>query len=403
MVVSILKNKDIKSNKKKFDDFLEAFHDCSKDFTIDCQSLNVDYFNSETMVTIRHRKPAKESIYYVETYKERDELAYFFGLARENTVATSNFFTRGSQIHPILVAILNLNDSSKSNLLFASDPEEKNTIVMLRIDLNLLDEVELSVLKEKNRIIELEDKKAFISFGPIGYLNTLTNIRNFISNVEFEYDNSLFIKISKVSIPENFTASRNGFLNFKREKVIDLNEIEDNANSDSNGLNLKNSKENAADERSEIEGDFISDNSGFKFEKDLNSEQVLEIDSAISSDSALEDDLGLSSGSALEDDDLDSSLLDEYDLENDLYKLFTIYEDSIYIEISMDVKNFLKLTNFINNLIEMFSSICELDFIEVFDMGGGILNISLNISIDDDEIIDLIKGILNKNDFIERD
>ena len=119
MVLRIIKDSKIKSSQKAFERFLERFHDNEKQFTIDCESINLDYFNSDSNVTIRHRKPSKESIYYTSIYKDKNEFTYFFGLARDPVIATSSYMDMGAQIVPKLVAILNTEDSSKSSIVFA--------------------------------------------------------------------------------------------------------------------------------------------------------------------------------------------------------------------------------------------------------------------------------------------
>ena len=400
MTLTLIKNKDIKSNKKKFDSFLENFHENYKEFTIDCESLNVDYFNSETIVKIRHRKPVKDSIYYAETYKSKNEAAYFFGLGRENVIATSSYLNRGSQIKPILVAILNLEDSSKSNLVFAEDSNEFNNVVLLRIDCNILTDLELKVLKDKNKISRLDDGKGYINFGAIGDFRTLTNIRNFISNVEFVYEENTFIKISKVSIPENYANFNNKlsdsivkdrFINFGKfslsgDEVIDSNEMEmpDSSNYDANG-NLISSEVS----------DAINDiNSILEEDSDVKSKE-----SKINVSVSTKDDDSLVSM----DDDGDSLVSIEDNFENDfneenLYKLFSIDENSILLELSIYRKKFFEMIQFIKNIVDL-CGICQLDHIEVIDMGDEILNISLTISMNDTQSIDLINHILIKNGF----
>lgn len=400
MTLTLIKNKDIKSNKKKFDSFLENFHENYKEFTIDCESLNVDYFNSETIVKIRHRRPVKDSIYYAETYKSKNEAAYFFGLGRENVIATSSYLNRGSQIKPILVAILNLEDSSKSNLVFAEDSNEFNNVVLLRIDCNILTDLELKVLKDKNKISRLDDGKGYINFGAIGDFRTLTNIRNFISNVEFVYEENTFIKISKVSIPENYANFNNKlsdsivkdrFINFGKlslsgDEVIDSNEMEmpDSSNNDA--------KENLIS--SEV-NDAINDINSI-LEEDLDVESK---ESKITVSVSTKDDNSLVS--MVDEGDSLVSIEDNYEndfKEENLYKLFSIDENSILLELSIYRKKFFEMIQFIKNIVDL-CGICKLDHIEVIDMGDEILNISLTISMNDTQSIDLINHILIKNGF----
>lgn len=401
MTLTLIRNREIRSNKKKLDTFLENFHDNYKEFTIDCEALNVDFFNSESIVKIRHRKPVKDSIYYAETYKDKNESAYFFGLGRENVIATSSYLDRGSQIKPILVAILNIEDSSKSNLVFAEDSGEINNVILLRIDCSQLSDLELRVLKDKNKISRLDHGKGFINFGAIGDFRTLTNIRNFISNVQFEFEDVPFIKIVSVSLPENYnelnvkpegSIVKDRFINFGKlslsgEEVIDSNQIDESRKIDSSEKNADATEINdAIDENLNEEPSTLSSDSDFN-----SNSNSIDLSGLIESE-----DLNLmnSSNSIVE-----SELLDD---EENLFKLFYIDEDSIFFELSIHKDDFFKTIRFINNIVDLTYAY-ELDLIEVIDMGDDILNMSLSIQINDEEAIDLINRILIKNDYVLRE
>ena len=364
MTLKIIENRKIKSNKRSFNNFMERFHDAQKNFKIDCEAVNADFFSSETTVQIRHRRPARESIYYTEVFKEKDEVVYFFGLARDNVIATSNYLSQESHIVPILVANLHLEDSSKSNLVFASDSNEFNNVILLRIDCNQLDEAELSVLKNKNKITNLNEGKGFINFGAIGDFETLKNIRNFISNVKFEYDNSLYVKLIEVSVPENYNALKpdsnivkDRFYNFYNvssendsEDVIDLNDpIEDNEKS-------------------------VDDNEMKEIEDQLE----------ISIESTDLDDLG---GNIINDSD--SNLFKYYNLEN----------NELFIKMSISKKDFFKIMQTFSNFSNAYVS--DLDYIEVLDMDDELLNITIIFLIGVGENIENIKEFFDLNGYIE--
>lgn len=403
MTLTLIKNKEIRSNKRKLDTFLENFHENFKEFTIDCQSLNVDFFNSDTIVRVRHRKPIKDSIYYAETYKDHNEVAYFFGLGRENTIATSSYLNRGAQLKPILVATLNIEDSSKSNLVFAKDSNEYNNVLLLKIDCNGLTNLELKVLKDKNKISQLDDGKGYINFGAIGDFSTLTNIRNFISNVKFSYENVPFIKLTEVSIPEVYNTSkirpddtivRDRFINFGKvslpgEEVIDSNEIKDEDvlktsledNSVQSGLNT------AIDDLNDI---LMELNSA---DDEVDDSEGLGLDELSSVDDEVDDSDAIDFNNLIND-----SSSDDENPESKLYKIFSIDENSVYFELSIYRNDFFDSIIFIKNIVDLCGSDIELDLIEVIDMGDDILNMSINIHVDENTL-DLINRILIKNGF----
>ena len=359
MTLKIIENRKIKSDQRHFNNFLERFHTTRKNFKIDCEAINVaDYISSETTVTIRHRKPPSQSIYYAEVFKENNEVFYFFGLARDNVIATSNYLSQESHIIPILVASLHQEDSSKSNLVFASDSKEFNDVILLRIDCSELDEIELDVLKNKNKITKLSNGKGFINFGAIGDFNTLKNIRNFISNVKFKNENTPYVKLMEVSSPENYSAIKpdssivkDRFYNFNSinlsdddlEDVIDLNETS------SDGESISVDDESV---ESEIMGSDSSDNL-----------------KSISEDS-------------------------------DLFKYYYLDNDAIQIEMSICKIDFFKNMKIFNIFIDSYG--CDLDYIEVLDMGDELLNIVAIFLIGINGDIEIIKEFFNLNDFVEK-
>ena len=339
MTLKIIENRKIKSNKRSFNNFMERFHDAQKNFKIDCEAVNADFFSSETTVQIRHRRPARESIYYTEVFKEKDEVVYFFGLARDNVIATSNYLSQESHIVPILVANLHLEDSSKSNLVFASDSNEFNNVILLRIDCNQLDEAELSVLKNKNKITNLNEGKGFINFGAIGDFETLKNIRNFISNVKFEYDNSLYVKLIEVSVPENYNALK-----------PDSNIVKDRF------YNFYNvSSEN-------------------------DSEDVIDLNDPI--------------------EDNEKSV-DDKNSDSNLYKYYYLENNELFIEMSISKKDFFKnmqiFINFSDDYIDT-----DLDYIEVLDMDDELLDITIMFLIGIEENTEKIKEFFDLNGFVDK-
>lgn len=413
MVLKIIENKKIKANQKEFDRFLERFHNNKKTFTVDCDHINLDYFNSESYVTIRHKKPSKDSIYYTSFFKERDEVTYLFGLARENVVCTSSYMDMGAQIRPTLVAVLNLEDSSKSTIVFAEDSEEYNNVILLRIDCSQLNNDELTVLKNKNKITKLKDGKGFINFGAIGDFTTLKNIRNFISNVTFEYDNGLYAKIINVSIPINNSFSKpdsdvlkDRFYNFDKLDsdlvVIDPNEDDDSNKRDSEDkLNdLSDSKDNST-----LDKDYSGlnkDNSSLN-KNNLNLEKEnSSLEKILKPESKLNSSLDLVSNMISDlDSDIESRL--NSDLESssssfsDLYRNYLIEDNEIYLEMSISKDEFFKMMKFLYVLIDSYR--LELNNIEVLDTGDGLLNICSSILMEDESNIKIIEAFLINNDF----
>lgn len=416
MTLTLVKNKQIRSNKKKFDSFLENFHENSKEFTIDCEYLNIDFFNSESIVKVRHRKPAKDSIYYTEIYKEKDESAYFFGLGRENVIATSSYLDRGSKIRPILVAILNMEDHSKSNLVFAEDSDNYNNVILLKIDCNELTPLQLKVIKDKNKISKLNDGKGYINFGAIGDFKTLTNIRNFISNVNFVYEGLPFIKITDVSIPENYEQSNNRpndsivkdrFINFGKlsvsgEDVFDSNELDkQDTLENTKGLDkqkglkssdaensLSSNLNGAIDDLNKILDD--ADNESENESSDVFESNTIDIEIS---------DENQGTGKSISDsipscEDENEGILNE---ELNLYKCYSIYDMDILFDLSIYRKDFFEIIQFMRNIVDLYD--VSLDQIEVLDMDDDILNISIKIHADEYESIDLINRILNKKGF----
>ncbi|MBR5503920.1 MAG: hypothetical protein IKV87_05725 [Methanobrevibacter sp.] len=401
MVLKIIKNNKIKSNKKEFDRFLESYHGNPKQFTIDCDYLNIDYFNSETNVTIRHRKPTKESIYYTSVYKEKDEITYLFGLARENVVATSSFMDMGSQIRPILVAVLNLEDSSKSTIVFAEDSDEFKNVILLRIDCGELNDEELLVLKNKNKISQLEEGKGFINFGAIGEFNTLRNIRNFISNVEFEYDNGLYAKIISVSIPINGQFAKpdsdvvkDRFYNYGKVDsslvVIDSNEEDDSYN-ESGSYNEDGSyNEGGSFNESSSIGEYDSNNEDSSKKDDLILEKIDLVQDKVN--------LSLDEIDSIQEKNNLNLEKEEFELyEPELYKNYIVDDNEIYLELSINREEFFKIMQLLNNLVDSYT--LDLDYIEVLDMGDELLNICSTILINDETTIEIIGAILKNNDF----
>ncbi|MBQ6813342.1 MAG: hypothetical protein IJP12_01760 [Methanobrevibacter sp.] len=403
MTLRIIKNNKIKSNKKFFDRFLEKFHDNEKTFTIDCESLNIDYFNSLSEITIRHRKPAKDSIYYTSINKSTDEYTYFFGLARENVVATSSYMTMGAQIKPILVAVLNLEDSSKSNIVFAEDSDEFNNVILLRIDCSELSEDELLVLKNKNKITKLKEGKGFINFGAIGDFKTLVNIRNFISNVEFEYDNGIFAKIIRVSIPSNFNSLnakpdsdiiKDRFYNFNKfnsglEDVIDSN-LEDNSSFSSDSSKTIN-KISRSKDYSNISSSKDND-SLFNKDSNVDENKIKFYDSDFEDNSlSLEEN----SSDLIKEDSFSLELTNDSD--SLLYKNYITEDNEFYLDMSIGRNEFFKIMKILNNLIDSY--MCDLDYIEVLDMGDELLNISSIILTNSEGNIKIIERILINNGF----
>lgn len=414
MVLKIIEDKKIKANQKEFDKFLERFHINKKTFTVDCDHINLDYFNSESYVTIRHRKPNKESIYYTSFFKEKDEVTYLFGLAREPVVWTSSYMDMGSQIRPNLVAVLNLEDSSKSNIVFAEDSEGLKNVILLRIDCSQLNNDELTVLKNKNKITKLVDGKGFINFGAINEFNTLKNIRNFISNVQFEYDNGLYAKIINVSIPINNSFSKpdsdvlkDRFYNFDKLDsdviVIDPNEEEDDSNqgdSEDKLNDLSDSKDYSALDKdySGLNKDNSSSNkNNFNLEKENSS-----LEKIVKPESILNTSLDLVSNMIYDlDSDIESRL--NSDLEpsssssSDLYRNYIIEDNEIYLEMSISKDEFFKMMRFLYILIDSYA--LELNNIEVLDTGDGLLNICSSILMEDESNIKIIEAFLINNNF----
>ncbi|MCQ2961507.1 MAG: hypothetical protein MJ235_04085 [archaeon] len=365
MTLKIIENKKIRSNKRSFDNFLERYHDTPKNFKIDCESVNANFFSSFSTVTIRHKKPAKDSIYYAEVFKERDETVYFFGLARDPIIAASNYLSQESHIVPILVASLHIEDSSKSNIVFASDSKEINNVILLRIDCSELNQEELDVLKNKNKITKIIDGKCFINFGPIGDFKTLKNIRNFISNVKFEYDNSLYVKIIEVSIPDNYN-------DLKPDNSI----VKDRFY---NFYNI------ASEDDSE---DVIDINDSDEVEEETDSVELK--DTVLNSSSAVE-----LSGSG----DLNQlQNLDEID--SHLYKYYYIDNNDLFIEMNILKKDFFKNMQILNNFSTSY--VLDMDFIEILDMDDELLNITFIFLINSDENTKNIKSFLDLNEFIEK-
>ena len=376
MSLRIIENRKIKSNQRYLNNFLERFLDIPKNFKIDCEAVNIsEHFSSNTTVTIRHRKPARESIYYAEAFKERDEEFYFFGLARDNVIATSNYLSQESHIVPSLVATLHLEDSSKSNIVFASDSKEYNNVILLRIDCSELNDIELDVLKNKNKITKLTEGKGFINFGAIGDFNTLRNIRNFISNVKFENQNSPYVKIVEVSIPDNYSSIKpdsnilkDRFYNFNgispsdvdSEDVIDLNETADDVVSDGNAMPSESS---------------VGGSAGVvEFEVLAEKESVIEFET--SNDGGFVDS---SSGS---------------------YKKYHFDDTDLYIEMSIGIREFFENMRIFDIFAETYD-VCDLDYIEVLDMGDGLLSITAIFLIGAEENIEIIKEYFNINHFVE--
>lgn len=399
MTLKIIENRKIKSNKKDFDNFLQRFHENKKNFKIDCEKINADFFNSEAPVTIRHRKPARESIYYTEVFKEKDEAAYFFGLARDNVIASSNYLSQESHIVPILVANLHLEDSSKSNIVFARDSKEYNNVILLRIDCSQLNDVELAVLKNKNKITKLINGKGFINFGAIGDFKTIRNIRNFISNVQFAYENATYVKIIKVSIPMNYKSLKpdsnivkDRFYNFNSisyddecEDVLDPNEsIENNE-----GTNFK--YHNLDDSKNSVNFKYHNLNDS-KNSVNHKSDSLINIESKGSNPVESEDSTG-NFDSLLENSLSDSKI--------NQYKYYFIDNNELFMEMSICKKDFFRNMEILNNL-SIVSCTCSLDYIEVLDMDNELLNISLIFLIGSDESIKNIREHLNLNGFLER-
>lgn len=366
MTLRIIENRKIKSNKKSFNNFMERFHDTTKNFKIDCEAVNADFFSSETTVQIRHKKPAAQSIYYTEVFKEKDEVVYFFGLARDSVIATSNYFSQESHIVPILVANLHLEDSSKSNLVFASDSNEFNNVILLRIDCSQLDEAELSVLKNKNKITNLIDGKGFINFGAIGDFETLKNIRNFISNVKFEYDNSLYVKLIEVSVPENYNA-------LKPDSSI----VKDRF------YNFYNvSSENESEDVIDLNDPVGDDDKTADYEEIEEIEEKLEI-----------------SFESKDLDDLDEN--ETNDSDSNLYKFYYLENNELFIEMSIIKNDFFKNMQIFSNFSNTYI-IPDLDYIEVLDMDDELLNITIIFSIGKEENIEKIKEFLDLNGFVDK-
>ena len=373
MVLSIIENSKIKSNYKAFERFLENFHDNEKQFTIDCESINLDYFNSDSNVTIRHRKPSKESIYYTSIYKDKNEFTYFFGLARDPVIATSSYMDMGAQIVPKLVAILNTEDSSKSSIVFAEDSEEFNNVILLRIDCSQLSDLELKVLKNKNRLTRLEEGKGFIKFGPIGNFNTLRNIRNFISNVDFEYDNGIYAKIINVSIPldvHSLKPDRDVLKDRFYNSTISNSTFEDVID-----VNLEEEKEDSNSSSNDLTSDSVYDSSSD------------EINVAKSKDYSK-----IVDNTSLNKDFIEDSYSDLY-----LFKKFIVEENEVYMEMSIPKDEFFKIMKLLHYFVDSYRFV--LDFIEVLDMDDGLLNITSSILNDDVEMIKIIEDILKKNGF----
>lgn len=373
MVLRIIKDSKIKSSQKAFERFLERFHDNEKQFTIDCESINLDYFNSDSNVTIRHRKPSKESIYYTSIYKDKNEFTYFFGLARDPVIATSSYMDMGAKIVPKLVAILNTEDSSKSTIVFAEDSEEFNDVILLRIDCSQLSDLELKVLKNKNRLTRLEDGKGFIKFGPIGDFNTLRNIRNFISNVDFEYDNGIYAKIIRVSIPLDVGS-------IKPDRDVLKDRFYNSAISDSGfeeiiDANLEEEKEDSDSSYNKLNDISVSDDSSDEINV-VKSKDYLQLSDDIDSNKA--------------------SFEDSYS-DLDLYKKFIVEDDDVYMEMSIPKDEFFKIMKLLHSFVDSYRFV--LDFIEVLDMDDGLLNITSSILNDDVEMIKIIEDILKKNGF----
>ena len=365
MTLKIIENRKIKSNKRSFNNFMERFHDAQKNFKIDCEAVNADFFSSETTVQIRHRRPARESIYYTEVFKEKDEVVYFFGLARDNVIATSNYLSQESHIVPILVANLHLEDSSKSNLVFASDSNEFNNVILLRIDCNQLDEAELSVLKNKNKITNLNEGKGFINFGAIGDFETLKNIRNFISNVKFEYDNSLYVKLIEVSVPENYNALK-----------PDSNIVKDRF------YNFYNvSSENDSEDVIDL-NDPIEDN-----EKSVDDNEMKEIEEQL--ETSIE---------SKELDDKDENLTNS---DSNLYKYYYLENNELFIEMSISKKDFFKNMQIFINFSDHYID-TDLDYIEVLDMDDELLDITIMLLMGIEENTEKIKEFFDLNGFVDK-
>lgn len=428
MVLKIIENKKIKANQKEFNRFLERYHNNEKTFTIDCDHINLDYFNSESYVTIRHKKPNKESIYYTSFFKEKDEITYLFGLAREPVVWTSSYMDMGAQIRPKLVAVLNLEDSSKSNIVFAEDSEEYNNVILLRIDCSQLNNDELTVLKNKNKITKLKNGKGFINFGAIGDFTTLKNIRNFISNVTFEYDNGLYAKIINVSIPINnsFTKPdsdvlKDRFYNFDKLDsdvvVIDPNEDADDSNqkdSEDKLNDLSGSKDYSAlnNDYSGLNKDGLTLNESYSLSNKDNSssnknksdlkEENSSLEKLVKPESKLNSSLDLVSNMISElDSDIESSLNSNlapiHSSSSDLYRNYLIEDNEIYLEMSISKDEFFKMMKFLYVLIDTYTLI--LNNIEVLDTGDGLLNICSSILMEDESNIKIIEAFLINNDF----
>lgn len=361
MSLKIIENRKIKNNQRYLNNFLERFLDIPKNFKIDCEEANIsDHFSSNTTVTIRHRKPASQSIYYAEAFKERDEEFYFFGLARDNVIATSNYYSQESHIVPSLVATLHLEDSSKSNIVFASDSREYNNVILLRIDCSELNEIELDVLKKKNRITKLTDGKGFINFGAIGDFNTLKNIRNFISNVKFENNNVPYVKIVEVSIPENY-----------RTLKTDSNIIKDR---------------------------FYNYN-GVSSEEDM--EEVIDLNEQISDDESSSSIIDLKTSDESSSVEESESINDKVDIINsDLFKSYYFDDGELVIEMSICKTDFFKYMKIFGDFNDAYRS--DLHFIQTLDMDDGLLNVTVIFLIDMEENIDLIKGFFNLRHFEEK-
>ena len=375
MGFGLIPDKDIPKYKKKLDKFFEDYLDIEREFTIDCESLNVDFYNSESMTTIRYRKPNRESIYVTQIFKESDESAYFFGLARENTVATSSHLNRGDQIHPLLVTTLNTSNKSNSGLVFAQNMDNYQIVLLMRIDCSELDDLEIKVLREKNNIVSFKNKKGFINFGKVGNFYMLKDIRNFISNVTIVNENKPYVKVTKVDIPEEYQSIVNS------TKLINKSIYEKLTKSPSLTFGLDtNEEKDEIQEEIEIQeesNELIIEN----VEDSINNIKNNSLGNKVFEDSLDEDEFGENKISS-----------DEIN-----YKNYYFEDNILYIESSIPKNELFLVLNSIFNISNLVS--LELNDIQIIPNINDNIDINIEILFNNEDV-EFIETYLNKLNFL---
>lgn len=212
----------------------EHFNNLEKYFQTIFSSFGRFYINPEEIhldnifyLDIFFNETGEKSIYYSNTSFYNKEL-FYFGLDSNPLIKNNKLINFENYISPQLILSFNLDSSNESGIVFGL--ENNNIFLLSPIDFSALNDDDVSILKEMNKI-ELIGGQYFINFGKFDEgISLLRNIRNFLSH--FHIDNTIFnyIKLlpkesvfspEKIDSTDKNTIKKNNYCMFCGENIDD--------------------------------------------------------------------------------------------------------------------------------------------------------------------------------------